>query len=59
VQLDRATLNRIILRELELPAAMGSGQVRIEGNMMKVAELFGLLDEFSMAFEIVEPLKAK
>jgi linear primary-alkylsulfatase len=59
VQLERSTLNRIILKELALPEAMGSGLVRIEGNLPKVAELFGLLDEFSMTFEVVEPLKPK
>ena len=59
VQLERATLNRIILKEVALPDAMSSGLVRIEGNLMRVAELFGLLDEFSMAFEVVEPLTLK
>ncbi len=53
------SLNRIILRELALPEAMAQGLVKIEGNPMKVAELFGLFDDFTMAFEIVEPLKAK
>jgi alkyl sulfatase BDS1-like metallo-beta-lactamase superfamily hydrolase len=55
VTLDRATLNRVIMRELALPEAMGQGLVKLEGNPMKVAELFGLLDEFSMAFNVVEP----
>jgi alkyl sulfatase BDS1-like metallo-beta-lactamase superfamily hydrolase len=59
VTLDRTTLNRIILRELALPEAMASGAVRIEGNAMQVAELFGLLDDFSMAFEVIEPLRGK
>jgi alkyl sulfatase BDS1-like metallo-beta-lactamase superfamily hydrolase len=58
VTLDRATLNRIILRELTLPDAMGSGAVGIEGNPMKVAELFGLFDDFTMAFNVIEPLRA-
>jgi linear primary-alkylsulfatase len=59
VTLDRTTLNRIILRELAMPDALASGVVRIEGNAMKVAELFGLLDDFSMAFEVVEPLRPR
>lgn len=59
VTLDRTVLNRIILRELALPEAIAQGLVRIEGNPLKVAELFGLFDDFTMAFEIVEPLKAK
>ncbi len=37
---------------------MGQGLVKIAGNGAKVAELFGLLDDFSMGFEVVEPLKA-
>lgn len=59
VTLDRTTLNRIILRELALPDAMASGAVRIEGNPMKLAELFGLLDDFTMAFEVIEPRRQK
>jgi alkyl sulfatase BDS1-like metallo-beta-lactamase superfamily hydrolase len=59
VTLDRSTLNSIILREVALPDAMSSGAVKVEGNPLKVAELFGLLDEFTMAFEIVEPRRAK
>jgi alkyl sulfatase BDS1-like metallo-beta-lactamase superfamily hydrolase len=37
---------------------MGSGAVGIEGNPMKVAELFGLFDDFTMAFNVIEPLRA-
>ena len=58
VTLDRTTLNRVILRELALPEAMGQGLVKIAGNGAKVAELFGLLDDFSMGFEVIEPLRA-
>jgi alkyl sulfatase BDS1-like metallo-beta-lactamase superfamily hydrolase len=57
VALDRATLNRIILRELALPEAVAAGLVKIAGNGTKVAELFALLDDFTIAFEIVEPRK--
>ena len=35
------------------------GSCKIEGNPMKVAELFGLLDDFTMAFEIVEPRRQR
>jgi alkyl sulfatase BDS1-like metallo-beta-lactamase superfamily hydrolase len=58
VTLDRATLNRVILRELALPDAVAHGLVKIAGDGMKVTELFALLDDFSMGFEIVEPLRA-
>jgi alkyl sulfatase BDS1-like metallo-beta-lactamase superfamily hydrolase len=59
VTLDRSTLNRVILRELALPEAMGQGLVKIAGNGAKVAELFGLLDDFSMGFEVIEPLRTR
>jgi alkyl sulfatase BDS1-like metallo-beta-lactamase superfamily hydrolase len=58
VRLDRSALNRLILRELPLAEAMARGEVAIAGDAMKVAELFGLLDDFSMAFEVVEPLRS-
>jgi alkyl sulfatase BDS1-like metallo-beta-lactamase superfamily hydrolase len=59
VTLDRTTLNRVILRELTLPEALAQDLVKIAGNGTKVAELFALLDDFSMGFEIVEPLRAR
>jgi alkyl sulfatase BDS1-like metallo-beta-lactamase superfamily hydrolase len=58
VTLDRATLNRVILRELALPEAIAQGLVKIAGNGMKVAELFGLLDEFNTGFAVIEPLRS-
>jgi alkyl sulfatase BDS1-like metallo-beta-lactamase superfamily hydrolase len=58
VTLDRTTLNRIILRELALPDAIAAGSVKIAGDATKVAELFALLDDFTVAFEVVEPLRA-
>ena len=55
VTLDRATLDRLILRELPIPEAIQSGSVRVDGDPAKLAELFGLLDEFSLMFEVIEP----
>jgi alkyl sulfatase BDS1-like metallo-beta-lactamase superfamily hydrolase len=55
VTLDRATLDRLILRELPIPEAIQSGSVRIDGDPAKLAELFGLLDQFALMFEVVEP----
>jgi len=57
VSLDRATWNAITLKETTLPEALKSGQIRIQGQLPKLQELFGLLDEFSPQFEIVEPRK--
>ena len=59
VTLDRSVLNRIIQRQLALPDAMGQGLVKVDGNPMKLAELFGLLDEFTIGFEVVEPLRRR
>jgi len=58
IMLDRAALNRIILRELPIPEAIQSGQIRSEGDLAKLAELFGLFDEFTLMFEIVEPRRS-
>ncbi len=55
VTLDRATLDRLILRELPLADAIQSGAARVEGDANKVSELLGLLDDFSLMFEVVEP----
>lgn len=55
VTLERETLNRIILYQLSLDDAVQQGLLRVEGEASRVAELFGLLDELSPTFEIVEP----
>jgi alkyl sulfatase BDS1-like metallo-beta-lactamase superfamily hydrolase len=58
VTLDRATLNRIVLRELALADALAQGLVMVAGDGARLAELIGLLDDFSMGFAVVEPLQA-
>ena len=55
VTLERAALNRLILREVAFTDAVERGLVRVEGNAAKVAELFGLLDDFALMFEVLEP----
>ena len=55
VTLERAVLNRLVLREVSFADAVAQGQVRIAGDAAKVAELFGLLDDFSLMFEVIEP----
>jgi alkyl sulfatase BDS1-like metallo-beta-lactamase superfamily hydrolase len=59
VTMDRTTLNRIVLREVAMPDAFAQGLVKVEGDATKVAELFGLLDDFTMGFNIIEPLAGK
>ena len=36
-----------------------SGDIKVGGDQSKLGELFGLFDEFSTGFEIVEPRKVK
>jgi len=55
VTLDRAALNRLVLRELPFADAVHHGLIVIEGDAAKVAQLFGLLDDFALMFEVVEP----
>jgi alkyl sulfatase BDS1-like metallo-beta-lactamase superfamily hydrolase len=58
VALDRATLNGIILRELPLAEDIAQGRITIAGDAGKLAELFALLDDFSIGFPVVEPHRA-
>jgi alkyl sulfatase BDS1-like metallo-beta-lactamase superfamily hydrolase len=58
VTLTRATLDAITLKQRTFMGSVATGDVSISGNPLKLAELFGLLDEFSPGFEIVEPRKA-
>jgi alkyl sulfatase BDS1-like metallo-beta-lactamase superfamily hydrolase len=53
--LDREALNRLIARELSMDEAVQQGLVNVQGDGAKVSELFGLLDDFSPSFAIVEP----
>jgi len=55
VTLERAALNRLVLREVAFTDAVERGLVRVDGNAAKVAELFGLLDDFALMFEVLEP----
>jgi alkyl sulfatase BDS1-like metallo-beta-lactamase superfamily hydrolase len=55
VTLARPVLDRLVLRELTLADAVQQGLATIEGDAAKVVELFGLLDDFSLMFPIVEP----
>ena len=55
VTLDRAALDRVLLRELPLPEAVQSGQLRIDGDPSRLTELFSLLDRFNLMFVVVEP----
>ena len=55
VTLDRAALNRLVLRELTFAEAVERGVVSVTGDAGKVVELFELLDDFTLVFDVVEP----
>ena len=53
--LDRATLNKIILKEETLKQAEDKGEVKISGNGAKLDEMLGYMDPFDFWFNIVTP----
>jgi alkyl sulfatase BDS1-like metallo-beta-lactamase superfamily hydrolase len=55
VTLERAVLNRLVLREVAFGEAVAGGLVAIDGDADKVARLFTLMDDFALMFEVVEP----
>ena len=55
VTLERAALNRLVLREVAFADAVERGLARVDGNAAKVADFFALIDDFSLMFEVVEP----
>ncbi|MDO8977694.1 MAG: alkyl sulfatase dimerization domain-containing protein [Afipia sp.] len=56
--LTRAALDAITLKQRTFLGSVLTGDVSVGGNPLKLRELFGMLDEFSTGFEIVEPKKA-
>jgi alkyl sulfatase BDS1-like metallo-beta-lactamase superfamily hydrolase len=58
VTLERATLNRLALRETTFADAVAQGLVHVEGAAGKVVDLFALLDDFALMFAVVEPRRA-
>jgi len=55
VTLERAVLDRLVLRETTLDEARRRRLVTIDGDVARVVELFEALDDFRLMFEIVEP----
>ncbi len=53
--LTRATLNDILLQQATMQDKIASGEVKLEGDPGKLAELFGLMDDFEPWFNIVTP----
>ncbi len=55
IVLNRATLNKIILKEETLKQAEAQGDVRITGNHAKLDELLSYMDKFEFWFNMVTP----
>lgn len=55
VRLTRTALDRIVLKETTIVQAIQSGEIKVEGNVAKVGEWHGLLDNFNLWFNIVTP----
>jgi alkyl sulfatase BDS1-like metallo-beta-lactamase superfamily hydrolase len=53
VTMTKATLDRINQRQLDLPAAIRQGDVRLEGDGKKLPELMGMMSTFNPMFSIV------
>ena len=53
--LDRATLNKIILKEETLKQAQDKGEVKVTGDGAKLDEMLGYMDKFEFWFNIVTP----
>jgi len=58
VKLTRATFDAISLTQSTFLGGLATSDVRLSGHPLKLPELFGLLDDFTPDFEIVEPKKA-
>jgi len=58
VTLTRAALDAITLKQKSFLGSVATGDISVGGNPLSLRELFGMLDEFSPNFEIVEPKKA-
>ena len=55
VTIDRADLNRLMLKEVSPVRLVFEGKLKSSGNPLLLAKLFGLLDDFDFWFDIVTP----
>jgi len=54
VTTTRATLDSIMLQKMEVPEALSSGALRIEGDASRLEALFGMFDPpSSMMFDVL------
>lgn len=55
ISMDKQTLDRLNLREMDLKRAIAEGAVKVEGDSGKFQELMGMLVTFDPSFAIVTP----
>ncbi|MBB4862592.1 alkyl sulfatase BDS1-like metallo-beta-lactamase superfamily hydrolase [Pseudomonas nitritireducens] len=55
VTIDRADLNRLMLKEVSPVRLVFEGKLKSSGNPLLLARLFGLLEDFNFWFDIVTP----
>lgn len=55
VTIDRADLNRLMLKEVSPVRLVFEGKLKSSGNPLLLAKLFGLFDDFDFWFDIVTP----
>lgn len=55
VTIDRADLNRLMLKEVSPVRLVFEGKLKSSGNPLLLAKLFGMLDDFDFWFDIVTP----
>ncbi|OQW56345.1 MAG: hypothetical protein A4S14_00295 [Proteobacteria bacterium SG_bin9] len=59
IKLTRATFDAISLKQRTFVGAIATGDVSVWGNPLKLRELFGLLDDFTPDFPIIEPKRVQ
>lgn len=55
ISVNRADFDRLVLREVQVPALLLSGGMTLEGDTSALAELFGALEQPPFWFNIVTP----
>lgn len=55
VTIDRADLNRLMLKEVSPVRLVFEGKLKSSGNPLLLAKLFGLLEDFDFWFDVVTP----
>lgn len=55
VTIDRADLNRLLLKEVSPVRLVLEGKLKSSGNPLLLAKLFGMLDDFEFWFDIATP----